>query len=232
MIEGRSGRTDLAEVGWNGTQPGPSPEAKHSEMSQPGAFLQPVQAESLEAGLEPGGETRSLAALVFQDEHPDTPGLAVLPHAEHDSLLEAAGGRGERADDLVDTVGRRTPQEREGDVQVLRADETGPGCSGELLLLPVNELPDDVRRKGKRAEEADSLIVHDASRPERAFVCPAVPEPAAEGAGHSQPTLSELLSGSPEARAVAQLADLVPRRAGRRVRPASPGSPHPGQQRR
>jgi hypothetical protein len=168
MIESRFGRTDLAKVGRNWTQPGSSPEAKHSEMSQPGAFLSPVQTESLEAGLEPAGETRSPAALVLEDEHPDTPGLAVLPHAEHDLLLQPAGSPGERADDLVDSIGGRTPQEREGDVQVLRAHEAGSSGAGELLLLPLNDALDDVRRKGERAEEADSLIAHDASRRERA----------------------------------------------------------------
>lgn len=148
MIERRFGRTDPAEVGRNGTQPGSSPEAKHSEMSQPGTFIRPIQAESLEAGLEPAGKTRSPTALVLEGEHPDTPGLAVPPHPEHDLLLDPAGCLAERADDLVDAIGRRAPQESEGDVQVLRANETGPGGTGELLLLPANDVLDDVRRKG------------------------------------------------------------------------------------
>jgi hypothetical protein len=166
MIESRFGRTDPAEVGRNGTQPGSGPEAKHSEMGQPGTFIRSIQAESLEAGLEPDGETCSPAALVLEGEHPDTPGLAVLPYPEHDLLLDPAGCLAERADDLVDAIGRRASQESEGDVQVLRAHEAGPGGGGELLLLPANDVLDDVRRKGERAEEADSLIAHDTSRRE------------------------------------------------------------------
>src|SRR5215204_5084893 len=111
MIESRFGRTDPAEVGRNRAQPGTGPEAKHSEMSKPGAFLRPIQAESLEAALEPAGEIRSPPALVLEDEHPDTPGLTVLPHSKHDPLLDPAGRLAERADDLVDAIRGRTSQE-------------------------------------------------------------------------------------------------------------------------
>jgi hypothetical protein len=182
MIESRFGRTDPAEVGRSGTQPGSSPEAKHSEMSQPGTFLRPIQAESLEAGLEPVGETRSSAAFVREGEHPDTPGLAVLPYPEHDLLLDPAGCLAERADDLIHAIGRRAPQESEGDMQVLRAHEAGPGGTGELLLLPANDVLDGVRRKRERTEESDSLIAHDASRRGRAYVYLPVSGRAAEGA--------------------------------------------------
>lgn len=183
MIESRFGRTNPAEVGRNRPQPGSSPEAKHSEMSKPGAFLRPIQAESLEAVLETAGEICRPAALVLEDEHPDAPGLAVLLHAKHDPLLDPADRLAERVDDLVDAIGRRTPQESEGDVQVRRAHETSSGGAGELLLLPANDGLDHVSREGERAEEADSLIAHDASRRERAYVCRTVPEVAARGAG-------------------------------------------------
>jgi hypothetical protein len=168
MIESRFGRTDPAEVGRNRAQPGSSPEAEHSEMSKPGAFLRPIQAESLEAALEPAGEMRSPVPLVLEDEHPDTPGLTVRLHAKHDPLLDLVSRLPERADDLDDAIRRRTPQESERDVQVRRAHKPGSGGSGELLLLPANECLDHISRKGERAEEADSLIAHDASRRERA----------------------------------------------------------------
>ncbi len=145
MIESRFGRTDSAEVGQSGVQPGSSPEAKHREMSQPEPLLRPIQAESLEPGLEPAGETRSPAILVHEGEHADAPGLAVLPHAEHDPLLDLAGSLAERVDDVVDPIGRRAPQESERDVQVLRAHEVGTGGAGELFLLLANNAFDGVR---------------------------------------------------------------------------------------
>ena len=126
-------------------------------MGKPRTRLSTVAAESLETGLNPICQPRSVPRGILEHEHPDRPGLAVAHRGER----ERSGCRSllaERLDDVAELGERANTEERKSDVKARRR-----ATPDELLLPPLDELGDHVVRHLEREKEPGPLIPLDGS---------------------------------------------------------------------
>ena len=110
------------------------------------ALVDPEALQPVEQILrEPGRRT----GQILQDEHPDTPGFAVLLRQKADRL-GGCGGFAQRVGDPGKLAGRPVAQEGEREVQVLTRDD--PAVT-QVALLPPGQRVERSRGKPQRAEE-------------------------------------------------------------------------------
>ena len=122
MIESDFGRTDGPEVGHRWRVARPLTKAKYGDVCEPAAVLAFVDGEPLEPLPDGLGKESAARVRVLQDDHADAPGLPVAARPEHDRT-----GTGRRLSqscrDGLDVGGRASPEEGQGDVEILPWDD-------------------------------------------------------------------------------------------------------------
>src|SRR5262249_30241323 len=93
MVDSGFGRTDLPQLGKGRVETRRGAEADDGRVRHPGTPLRLVQAERLEPAVQVRGEGGRAALRLGEDEHPDTPRLAVA--------AERKGGRRGRRSGLA-----------------------------------------------------------------------------------------------------------------------------------
>ena len=167
MVESGVGRTERRELRQSRLESGRRTEAQHGDVWQPRPPFALVRAELDEPLLQVVCESGRALVLVFEDEHPHAPGLAVPGDGEsrasraHGALLQGGYQSGEfRA--------RARAEKGEGDVQVLARDDAS---AGKRPARPVLERGRNLVRKSKSEEEPETLIALDGSAAVHADMC-------------------------------------------------------------
>jgi len=130
-------------------------------VRQPPASLPLVHAEPLEAPLEIVRELGGPTTGVLEDDHAGAAGLTVAGRREAD-LARLRGSLAKHFDDRSELAGRSVAEKGERDVQMPAWDDAH---AGELPLLPVLDLVENVVGRAQREEEPESFISRQASGP-------------------------------------------------------------------
>jgi len=118
-------------------------------VREPGPPFTAIGTKAFQPVLDVPGEQRRMTAGVLEDEHADTPRLAIAARCETD-LSRAGRSVAQCLEDRVELAGRTMPEERKRDMQVLPRDDAN---ARELRVLPPLDVVEHVVGQAEREEE-------------------------------------------------------------------------------
>lgn len=162
MIESGFGRTDPPELGHSNGRTRAVAEAGHRDVREPWPPFAPVHPQALEPPGKAFLEERRMPALVVEDEHGHSLGLAVAGRHEN-RLGDPGGGLPKRFAQGVQLFRRPLPEKRERDVQVVDGQRPRTGVAHQHASRPAGQLARGLGRNGKTEEQPQPLMATEAS---------------------------------------------------------------------